>query len=193
MTPTKASDPLQRVWTIPNIISVLRLLVFLPLTVVALIRSEYVLALASLIALGLTDWLDGFLARWLGQVSELGKIMDPLADRLSVIVVGFAMTVVGIIPWEFIAAIFLTDLLLSIATVIWFRGNPDLEVSMIGKVRTAVVLVSLPILILGQASSHAWIDYLGIGLLTVGTIGHVIAGAGYLMAMYRLHRARITA
>lgn len=182
---TVDAEPLRRVWTIPNVISVLRLVVFLPFTVLALTRGEDWLALAALAGLGVTDWLDGFLARRLGQVSEFGKILDPIADRLSIVVVGIALTALGIVPWELIAIIFLVDLALVVVTLGWFRGAPGLEVSRVGKVRTAVVLVALPVLILGRATSLAWVDAVGLALLVIGTVGHVVAGLGYLAAMYR--------
>lgn len=177
---------LRTVWTIPNVISVLRLLILLPLTVVFLLQNWYLWALISLAALGLTDWLDGFLARSLGQISEFGKTLDPIADRLSVVVVVGALSVLRIVPWQFVATILSVDVILSIATVIWFRGVPGIEVSMVGKVRTAVVLFALPTLILGQATGWHWIDTTGLVLLLIGTAGHIIAGIGYLAAMYKV-------
>src|SRR6476646_11132940 len=82
-----------RVWTVPNALSVLRLL-GVPLFLWLVLGPEAdLLALGVLMLSGVTDFLDGYLARRLGQTSELGKVLDPVADRLYIlaVVVGLAL------------------------------------------------------------------------------------------------------
>ncbi|MEA3056116.1 MAG: hypothetical protein QOD30_1548, partial [Actinomycetota bacterium] len=78
--------PIDRVWTIPNVISVIRLLL-IPVFVYLLFGRDNRAAAASLLAfLGATDWVDGYIARHFDQTSTLGKILDPTADRLLLLV-----------------------------------------------------------------------------------------------------------
>lgn len=177
-----------KIWTLPNLISMSRLVVLLPITITLLLTHHYIWSLVTLFILGFTDWLDGFLARKLDQVSQFGKEMDPLADRVSVLLLGCALIVIGVLPPAFVAVIAGVDFLLAISALIWFRGVPDLPVTMVGKVRTAVLLFALPALILGAETNLEWIKVFGLGLMLLGTVGHVLAGFGYLREMYRQTR-----
>ena len=71
-----------RIWTVPNVLSMLRLLL-VPVFLVLVVAGEYVAALAVLVAASLTDLLDGYLARRFDQVTRLGQLLDPAADRLD--------------------------------------------------------------------------------------------------------------
>lgn len=177
-----------RIWTLPNLISVSRLVIFLPVTTYFLLQEQYVAGLVGLVVLGITDWLDGFLARRLDLVTEFGKNLDPLADRLAIVVVGIALMIDGLLPWPYIVAILGTDLTLGILGLAWFGGPPkDLEVSVLGKARTAMILVSMPLLILSAATGWHWVGVVGLVSLAIATAGHVIAGFGYWKEMYRMH------
>lgn len=180
-----------RIWTLPNLISISRLLLLLPLTVWFLVQQNYVGALWSLVALGITDWLDGFLARRLNLVTRFGKNLDPLADRLSVLAVVWALIVDGILPWPYIVVIAGIDVTVGLLGLAWFGGPPDIPVSRVGKARTAGILVSLPLLILEAATGIEWIGVVGLVILTFSVIGHVWAGLGYLRIMHALHRTRL--
>ena len=98
MTETAVEPTSDRVLTVPNIISVVRLLC-VPLFLYLLFGLENRAAAAVLLAvLGATDWVDGYIARHWNQVSELGKILDPIADRIMLIVAIVAMVVDGSLP-----------------------------------------------------------------------------------------------
>jgi CDP-diacylglycerol--glycerol-3-phosphate 3-phosphatidyltransferase len=100
-----------RVWNVSNALSVLRVLLVAPIAMV-LLRNDPAdrLLLAVLISLaGITDLLDGYAARKLSQVTELGKILDPLADKIAVGVVAIVLAVQGRIPAWFLAAVLLRD------------------------------------------------------------------------------------
>src|SRR5262245_61404879 len=99
-----ASDPRMRVLTIPNLISLARLL-GVPLFLYLFLGTEaWGWAVAVLAVGGTTDWIDGFLARRLGQVSRLGELIDPLADRLYILATLLAMTIEHVVPWWFTIA-----------------------------------------------------------------------------------------
>lgn len=184
--PTDNSERLRdRVWTIPNVISFLRLAVLLPVVVWLLLTDRMWWALIALVALSASDWIDGYLARRLGQVSLLGTRLDPVADRVAIVVVGLALAMAGVLPWWVIIVIASVDVVLLILAATWFRGSPDLPVSRIGKWRTAALLAALPLLIVAEATGVAWVHTLGLVLITIGAVGHVVAGVGYGLGMAR--------
>ncbi|GMA31065.1 CDP-alcohol phosphatidyltransferase family protein [Litorihabitans aurantiacus] len=179
-----------RVWTVPNVISFGRLVVLLPLVVWLLLTGRMWWALAALVLLSASDWIDGFLARRLRQTSTLGQRLDPVADRIAILVVGGAMVVAGIIPWGPVAVILAVDVALAVLATLWFRGSPDLDVSRIGKWRTGALLLALPVLIVAAGTDVAWLGVLGFALMYAGAFGHVLAGIGYARGMARRRTRR---
>lgn len=83
--------------TIPNVISIIRLLL-VPVFIWLVVIDEIGWAGILLGFIGATDWIDGYLARRLNQVSEIGKFLDPLADRLAVIVAVIAGLIADVLP-----------------------------------------------------------------------------------------------
>jgi cardiolipin synthase len=159
-----------RVLTIPNGISAARLagvpvflwLVLGPRTAVA---DDW--AVALLIVAGLSDWLDGKIARALNQTSRLGQVLDPAADRLYIVSTIVALAVRGIIPWWLVAVLGLRELTVGAALSLLRRraGFGTLQVSLVGKAATACLLYAFPLLFLG--------DHPGWG----GTLARVIGWA----------------
>lgn len=180
MTQPRSED---RILTIPNLISALRLVVLLPLVVWMLLAERLWIALGLIVLLSATDFLDGWVARRFGQVSLLGKRLDPVADRISIVVITLALVVAGVLPWPVIAIIALVDLVLLVMAIALFGGSPDLPVSRIGKWRTAALLLGLPALIIAQAASLHWMWIVGVVLVWMGVVGHVVAGYGYARGM----------
>ncbi len=176
------------VWNLPNIISFARLLVLLPLTVYLLLRTEFQWALLTMVLLGGTDWLDGFVARRLNQVTEFGKNMDPIADRISIVVIGCALVSVKLVPLYLVVIIASVDGLLLIMAAILFRVPPPVPVSWAGKGRTALILMALPLSILGAALSSPGVETAAVIVLAIGTVGHVVVGISYAVAMFNLAR-----
>ena len=177
-----------RVWTIPNLISFARLAILLPLFSVLLLQDHTWWAFATLMVLGSSDWLDGYLARRLDQVTLLGQRLDPVADRISIVVIGVVLAFAGLLPWWMVAGIAVVDLTLLTLAAVWFHGSPDLPVTRIGKWRTAALLAGLPVLIVAHALGSTPVRFVGLALMVIGVLGHIIAGAGYAAGMARLHR-----
>jgi cardiolipin synthase len=81
---TEAAPSSSRVLTIPNLVSFVRILAIPVFWWALLVKDDVTLAAWIVFIIGWTDWVDGYLARRLGQVSELGKVLDPVADRLMI-------------------------------------------------------------------------------------------------------------
>jgi cardiolipin synthase (CMP-forming) len=143
----------KRVWTVPNLISMARLAgvpVFLWLV---LVPEADGWALGLLLLSGLTDYLDGYLARKLNQTSALGEILDPVADRLYILAVVLGLALREIIPWWVAVILPLRDLLLwGLVPFLRTRGYSALPVHFLGKAATFNLLYAFPLLLLGDGT-----------------------------------------
>lgn len=140
-----------RVLTVPNLLSFLRLLgvpVFLWLI---LVPEADGLAVLLLVVSGITDWLDGVIARRFHQISRLGQLLDPVADRLYIFATLLGLAVREIVPWWLVAALVLRDVVLAIALAVLRRhGYGPLPVHYLGKAATFNLLYAFPLLLLGD-------------------------------------------
>jgi len=140
-----------RVLTVPNIISIFRL-AGVPLFLWLVLGPEADgWALAVLMISGVSDYLDGYLARRLNQMSKLGEILDPVADRLYILAVVFGLAWRDIIPWWLAVLLPARDLLLwGLVPFLRTRGYHALPVHFLGKAATANLLYAFPLLLLGD-------------------------------------------
>lgn len=140
-----------RVWTIPNVLSMLRL-ALVPVFLVLIIVGDYVWALVVLVAASLSDLLDGFLARRLNQITRLGQLLDPAADRLYIFAALLGLAAQGLVPWWIVAVIVSRDVVLLVLGVILANhGYGPLPVHLLGKVATFALFFGLPVIMLGLA------------------------------------------
>lgn len=159
-----------RILTVPNLLSLLRLLgvpVFLWLL---LGPHADTAALAVLAFAGVSDYLDGKLARWLRQTSRVGVLLDPAADRLYIVATLVAFTLRDIIPWWLAALIVGRDLVLGLCLLVLRRhGYGPPQVHYLGKAATFNLLYAFPLLLLGDRA---------------GTLGDVAQPIGWAFAIW---------
>src|SRR5690625_4941824 len=136
--------------TIPNLVTLVRLLL-VPVFVWVMFHDRYWDALIILIILFSTDWIDGYLARKLDQVTTVGKWLDPFADRLSLWVVIITVVATGLAPLWLIFALMIPDLVLAGLMVLIYTGNPQMEVTILGKARTVALMLGVPLLLFAEA------------------------------------------
>ncbi|WP_461189648.1 CDP-alcohol phosphatidyltransferase family protein [Arthrobacter sp. Z4-13] len=179
-----------RIVTIPNLLTVVRFM-GVPLFIwLVLGQKEYGAAVVVLAVMGCTDWIDGYVARRFDQASKLGRVLDPIADRLALIAVAVTLVIAGVVHWLYLAALLIPDAVLLVLTLSFFGGHPDLPVSAVGKVRTGLLLLGTPLLVLSRLDTAfsdgllvaAWI------VLGLGLIGHWIAAYNYFWAILRKGR-----
>jgi cardiolipin synthase len=144
-----------RVLTIPNILSILRLFL-LPVFLWLVLGPELDgLAAGVLMFMGISDYLDGYVARRWNQASRLGAVLDPVADRLYILAVVVALGLREIIPLWLVVALPLRDLLLWVLVpMLRTRGYSALPVHFLGKAATAALLVAFPLLLLGDGADR---------------------------------------
>jgi cardiolipin synthase len=155
-TPTEAAGaPEDRVLTIPNVISVIRL-ACLPVFVWLLFgRDDRGSAALLLAALGITDWVDGYIARRWHQVSTVGKVLDPVADRLLFFVGVGCIIIDGSVPMWFAVAVLVREVLVAGATItLAALGARRIDVTWFGKAGTFGLMVAFPSFL---ASHSEWV------------------------------------
>jgi cardiolipin synthase len=177
------------IWTIPNAFTLLRLLL-LPVFLYVLFGLENRAAAALLLGgLSATDWVDGYLARRLGQVSEFGKIFDPTVDRLLFVVATIAIIVDGSIPLWFALAVLFREvavgLMMAIATLVY--KMPRIDVTYLGKLATFLLMFAVPGFLMGN-SAIAGADAFQVAAWLVGIPGLILSywtGIAYIPQVRR--------
>jgi len=141
----------RRILTVPNLLSFVRLL-GVPLFLWLVLGPEADgWALAVLMVAGITDYLDGWLARVLDQSTKLGQVLDPVADRCYILAVVIGLALRDVIPWWLAVALPLRDVFLfSLVPFLRTRGYSALPVHFLGKAATAALLYAFPLLLLGE-------------------------------------------
>lgn len=148
----QAGDQGDRILTIPNALSVLRL-VLVPVFLWLLLGvHEYGWAVAVLMFSGFSDWADGKIARLVAnQSSRLGALLDPAVDRIYMLAVPISLSLAGIVPWWFTGVLIARDATLAATLpVLRSRGLTALPVAYIGKAATFALMSGLPLVLLGQ-------------------------------------------
>lgn len=136
--------------TVPNALSILRL-ALVPVFLVLLITDQDLWALAILVVSSATDFLDGLIARRFNQISRLGQLLDPAADRLFIFASLVGLSVRQVIPLWFVVVIIAREVLLAgIGLVLLRHRFAPLPVHSLGKLATFCLFIALPLLLLGQ-------------------------------------------
>lgn len=153
-----ASD---RILTVPNIISFARLLL-VPVVLVLILQGRDIAAVVVLVGAGASDWFDGVIARRFNQTSNLGRFLDPSADRLFIAVTLIGMVIRGLIPWWIVAIIVIRDLVVGVLVPLMVRrGYPGFPVHLVGKAGTFALMYAFPLLLLatvgGVFGDIAWV------------------------------------
>jgi cardiolipin synthase len=140
---------------VPNLLSFLRILL-VPVFLWFLLEELFLAAIAVLAVAGLTDFLDGFLARKLNQTTKLGKMLDPVADRLYIFATLLALSATGYVPWWLAGLVILRDVLMLISLPLLASvGYRSLPVHYLGKASTFALLYSFPLLLMGKIFTEA--------------------------------------
>lgn len=140
-----------RIWTVPNVLSMVRL-ALVPVFLVLVVSGQDALALLTLVVSSLTDYLDGWIARRFDQMTRLGRILDPAADRLYIFATVLGLATRDLVPWWLVAVLLTRDLMLVVLAVILANhGYGPLPVHHLGKFATFCLFYALPLIMLGQA------------------------------------------
>jgi cardiolipin synthase len=181
--PGAEEEGVDRILTVPNAITLVRL-ACIPLFLWLLFGADRQTAAAVLLGvLGATDWVDGFVARRYHQVSTVGKVLDPVADRVLVVTAVIAITVHGAVPVWFAAATLAREVVVSAAVLLLASlGAARIDVLWVGKAGTFALMFSYPAFLLSHGTAGwqgpihviAWITgLLGLALAWIAAASYV--------------------
>jgi cardiolipin synthase len=176
---------------IPNLICLVRLALIWPIAT-ALYGGRYGVVLALLMLAAISDGLDGYLAKRFNWISDLGKVLDPAADKLLLVTVFVESTWLGLVPWWVTAAAVARDVMIALGALVyrvWFgpvRGRPTI----ISKINTAAQLLYLASVMLGAAIGFPPYGVLRALALTV-FVTIVLSGLNYVHAFTRRAWAKV--
>jgi cardiolipin synthase len=140
-----------KILTIPNVLSFMRL-ILVPVFLWLIITGQDFWAFIVLVFSSVSDYLDGVIARRFKQITRLGQLLDPAADRLFIFATFIGLAVRDVVPWWLVAVIVGRDaMLLVLGVVLANFGYGPLPVHHLGKVATFCLFYALPILMIGQA------------------------------------------
>ncbi len=169
-----------RILTIPNLVTFVRLIGVGVFWWVLLVDENIALAAWLIFLIGWTDWIDGYLARKLNQVSELGKALDPIADRLMIVSAVVGGLVVGVVPgWIGIPLLFRELIMAGVALLLILRGGGTLPVRKLGKWATFIIYGAIPAFYL--AGADVWTNL----FLPIAWISGVLGLALYWFVMFQ--------
>lgn len=188
-SPDAVSYDTERVLTVPNLLSLLRL-VGVPVFVWLVLGPHAdAWAVALLMLAGFTDWLDGHLARAWHQTSRIGQMLDPVADRLYIAATIICLAVRDIIPWWLVVALIARDVaLMACVPLLRTRGYTSLPVHFIGKAATFCLLYAFPLVLLGAGGfgGASWCRVAGWAFAIWGTGLYWWAGLLYVRQTFHL-------
>ena len=140
-----------RIVTVPNVISLVRL-ACAPVFVWLLAEDELLAAAALLAVLGASDWVDGWVARHFDQGSDLGKVLDPVADRILLLVAAIALLIQGSVPLVVGVLVLARELLISVAVLaLAAAGARRIDVQWVGKAGTLALMFAFPLFLWADA------------------------------------------
>lgn len=180
---------LSQVLSFPNQLTLLRM-VFLPFIVIKLLEGHYLSALILFVLAGLSDGLDGLLARTLKQQTILGQYLDPIADKLLLSTVFLVLSILHKIPWKFTVLVFSRDISILAASAVLYAiaGLRDFSPSIFGKANTFAQVAAVFFVLLMQVTHGRWIAIARLTCLRAVFSFTIISGLHYIVVVgHRLH------
>jgi len=171
--------------TIPNLISILRLLL-VPGVVLAMLQARWDWAFAGFVVAGISDGVDGFIARQFNQRSRLGAYLDPMADKLLLVSVFVVLGLVNQLPLWLVVAVVSRDGLIICAVVLSsVMGHPvEMKPLLVSKANTAIQII-LAAEVLAELTFGMHLDPLRSALIILSGLLTVASAAAYLVAWLR--------
>ncbi len=166
----------------PNLLTLMRL-VFVPLIVLAVVGNHYRWALAIFVLAGISDGLDGLLARLMKQQTQLGQYLDPIADKMLLSTMFLVLSFMRLIPWGVTILVFSRDIIIVIiCALLYATGAMKIfPPSLFGKANTAAQIVAVPLVLVNEIFPHVhWIEFLRHRFFDLVVILTVISGVHYL-------------
>lgn len=176
---------MQSAVNVPNSVSVARLLL-IPVFIWLVLIDQTAWAAVLLGVIGATDWIDGYLARRLDQVTEIGKMLDPIADRLAVAVAVVLGLAVGVLPAWFGWAIIIREIVIGVGAAYgWTQGVRRLDVRWLGKTATFLLYFAVTGFYFADGVGWDWLWWASVAIGLPGVVLYYVVAFSYLGDMQR--------
>ena len=185
----------RQILTAPNQLTLLRM-IFLPFIVINVVKHDFKWALALFILAGMSDGLDGLLARTLHQQTLLGQYLDPFADKLLMSTMFLVLSIEGMIPWKYTVVVFSRDvsILLISGVLFMIAGLRDFRPSIFGKANTFAQVAAIFFVLLLPVEPIRWVWIARTIFLRATFFFTIISAVHYaLLVQHRLHAPAPTA
>jgi len=186
---------LSQLLTYPNQLTLLRM-TFLPFIVIKLVDGRYGVALILFVLAGMSDGLDGLVARALKQQTTLGQYLDPIADKLLLSTVFLVLSILHKIPWKFTVVVFSRDISILAASTVLFAiaGLRDFRPSVFGKANTFAQVAAVFFVLLLEIKPERWVAIARLTFLRATFTFTIISAIHYVFLVgKRLHAHSATA
>ena len=184
--------------TYPNQLTLLRMM-FLPFIVINLVSGHYLWALILFVIAGLSDGLDGLLARLLKQQTLLGQYLDPIADKLLLSTMFLVLSILHKIPWKFTVLVFSRDISILCASAVLYTiaGLRDFRPSIFGKANTLAQVAAVFFVMLLQVEPVRWVWFARLLSLRATFAFTILSGLHYVLLVGQrlrvLHQTQLPA
>ena len=180
---------LRQILTAPNQLTLLRM-IFLPFIVINVVKHDFKWALALFVLAGLSDGLDGLLARTLHQQTLLGQYLDPIADKLLMSTMFLVLAIEHEIHWKYTIVVFSRDISILIISAVLYMiaGLRDFRPSIFGKANTCAQIGAVFFVLLNQVATPRWVRVLADGFLRATFVFTILSAVHYAFLVQ--HRLR---
>ncbi len=181
---------LRQILTAPNQLTLLRM-IFLPFIVINLVKHDFKWALVLFVLAGVTDGLDGLLARTLHQQTLLGQYLDPIADKLLMSTMFLVLSIEQLIPWKYTVVVFSRDISILLLSGVLFMiaGLRDFRPSIFGKANTFAQVSAIFFVLLLLVEPVRWVWIARITFLRATYIFTILSAVHYaFLVQHRLHQ-----
>jgi cardiolipin synthase len=181
---------LSQILSAPNQLTLLRMM-FVPFIVIKLVEGHYSSALILFVLAGLSDGLDGLLARTLKQQTVLGQYLDPIADKLLLSTMFMVLSILHKIPWKFTVLVFSRDLTILIASAVLYAiaGLRDFRPSIFGKANTFAQVAAIFFVLLLEINKSRWVAIARLTFLRATFAFTIISAMHYVFVVGQRLRA----
>ena len=159
----------ENIWNVPNALTMLRI-ALIPVYWYLMMTDQRRAALAVFIVASLTDLADGYIARKYSLITNFGKLMDPLADKIMSVSVMLSLAIKGIVPWAALLILLVKELLMFLGGIVLLKKGIVTSAIWIGKLAQTVVVTSLIVCFFHEELAalgfplHLWLLWLGVAL-----------------------------
>ena len=176
-------------WTAPNQLTLVRL-IFVPFVIINVLDSNYRWAMILFVLAGLSDALDGTLARWLNQRTTLGEYLDPIADKLLLSSLFLVLSFTAQIPWKYTVLVFSRDVSILLISALLYMTTAlrNFRPSIFGKANTAAQVGAVFFVMLARVTPMYWVAFTRRWLLYATFLFTLVSGIHYIILTgQRLH------